>query len=85
MNKITRFFVGPERGILSKVESQYWNGLRIAIIGGLLAFVGVALVAFGLETLGQILVITGLITGFIGLIFHFIMLIIRNIKVKKND
>lgn len=74
MKKITRFFLGPERGPLAKIDSKYWNGLRIATIGGLTTFIGMAIVALGLESLGKIIVVIGIIIGVIGMGYHFIMI-----------
>lgn len=84
MKKISRFFLGPERGSLGKIDSKYWNGLRIATVGGLAVFVGVAIVALGVESLGKIVVVTGILIGVIGLGCHLILMALWFTKGKKQ-
>lgn len=74
--QIFRFFLGPERGSLGKIDSRYLIGLRIAILGGLLAFVGAAIVALGVDSFGKIVVVTGILVGAAGLGYHFILMIL---------
>jgi cell division protein FtsX len=74
--QLSRFFIGPERGALSRVEAPYWNGLRIATIGGLMAFVGAAIVALGAESFGKVVVVIGILAGVMGLGYHFVLMIL---------
>ena len=76
MNKVSKFFLGPERGALSKIEKPYLNGLRIATMGGVIAFLGAAIVALGIEVFGKVVVVSGIITGFLGIVYHFILMFI---------
>ncbi len=75
-SKFSRFLFGSERGVLSKVDAPYWNGLRVATVGGLAAFVGAAVVAFGAEDFGKIVVVAGIFTGLVGLGYHFVLMVI---------
>ena len=70
-----RFMFGPEKGINSKIDKPYWNGLRVATIGGLLAFAGGAIVALGAVGLGKIIVVLGILIGLVGLIYHFVLMV----------
>ena len=72
-SKIKQFISGPERGVLGRVEGKYWSGLRIATVGGIAAFVGAAIVAFGLEGLGKVIVIVGILSAILGLGYHLIL------------
>lgn len=74
--QLSRFFVGPERGVLGRVEAPYWNGLRIATVGGVLAFAGAAIVALGAEGIGKVLVVTGILGGVAGLAYHFVLMVL---------
>ena len=74
-SKFSRFLFGSERGVLGKVEAPYWGGLRIATVGGLVAFAGAAIVALGSESFGKVVVVTGILAGVIGLGYHFILMI----------
>jgi len=69
--------LGPERGVLGRIETPYWNGLRIATVGGLVAFGGAAIVALGAEGFGKVVVVAGILAGLVGLGYHFILMVIR--------
>jgi hypothetical protein len=86
-SKFSRFLFGSERGVLSKVDAPYWNGLRVATVGGLAAFVGAAVVAFGADDFGKIVVVVGIFTGLVGLGYHFILMVIwfAQGKMRKGD
>lgn len=72
--QILRFFRGPERGVLGRIGAPYWNGLRIATVGGLVAFSGAAIVALGAENIGRVAVIIGILGGLAGLVYHFVLM-----------
>jgi len=79
-SKIRRFFLGPERGFPGKTESPYFNGIRTITIGGLVAFLGGAIVAFGMEDFGIAVLIAGISIGVIGLFYHVILMVVSLFK-----
>jgi hypothetical protein len=74
--QFSRFLLGPERGFLGNIETSYWSGLRIATLGGLAAFIGAAIVAFGAENFGKIVLLVGILTSLMGIGYHFILMVI---------
>jgi hypothetical protein len=71
----TRFFTGPERGTLGKVDSRLWTGLRISTVGGVAALVGAGAVGLGAEFIGKIILIAGIGAVCIGAGIHLVMLV----------
>ncbi len=80
----SRFFLGPERGLLSKVKSSYFNGIRVITIGGIAAFSGAAMVALGAEDIGVAIVIVGITVGVVGLCLHIFLIVNALFKRKKK-
>jgi hypothetical protein len=74
--QLYKFLFGPERGVLGRIKTPYWNGLRIATVGGLTAFIGAAIVAMELEEFGKVVVVAGILTSLMGIGYHFILMVI---------
>jgi hypothetical protein len=74
--QVSIFFLGPARGVLGRIKTPYWNGLRITTVGGLTAFIGAAIVAMEVEEFGKVVVVAGILTSLVGLGCHFILMVI---------
>jgi hypothetical protein len=73
--QMIRFLWGGERGVLRRIESSYWNGLRLATFGGVVAFCGAGVITMGAENVGRILVVTGIIGSAAGIVCHFVLVV----------
>lgn len=72
--RVRRFLTGPGRGLLGRVESRYWHGLRLAAAGGMLAFIGAGLAALGVVEAGRALAAIGIVLGAGGIAAHLVLL-----------
>ena len=79
-SRIRRFFLGPERGPLSRGASWTWWGLRIAVLGGLTAIVGAIGAITGHNTLARVLVAGGVWLGALGVLLHLVIVGFRLVR-----
>ena len=78
--RLRRFLRGPERGALARLESSSWWGLRIAVIGGLIALLGAIGAGTGFEAEAPVLVAAGVGLGALGVLAHVAIVVCRLVR-----